>query len=214
MTPHIARSPTKTCAVLLFSLIPLLVQAEVTTYVALNAKGKKTLPQTGLRAHPCVLDTASGLVWEVKTDDNGPRDKKWTYSWHDKTLEKQRLPVGYLDGGQCMPKGRCDTESYMADINKRGLCGFRDWRLPTVEELESLLRPDAQGAKIDARFFPNTLASYFWTSRYVYSEVGGAMLVSFDLALSLEGNSASGTSVRLVRGQPNHPMSSVKNIMK
>jgi hypothetical protein len=187
-------------AVLLFCLTPALGHADASAYVALNAKGLKTNPQAGARPHSCVLDTASGLVWEVKTDDNGPADKDWIYSWYDKTLEGKGVPVGYPDSGRCGAKGRCDTQSYVADTNKRGLCGFRDWRLPTAEELEGLLRPEAPGAKIDARFFPNTPAGYFWTSDYVPTEVGGAMLVSFELSMSLLGNSASGAYVRLVRG--------------
>lgn len=186
--------------VLSFSLVPTLGHAENPSFIALNVKGQKTSPQTGARPHSCVLDNASGLVWEVKTDDNGPADKDWIYSWYDPSLVKQNFPVGYPDSGRCGSKGRCDTLSYVADTNKRGLCGFRDWRLPTAEELEGLLRPEAQGAKIDGRFFPNTPAGYFWTSNYLPSEVGGALLVSFELSLTLEGNSASGAYVRLVRG--------------
>lgn len=190
---------------LLFCLASLSAQADVTAYIALNAQGKKTLPKTGRSPHPCVRDTNSGLIWEVKTDDNSPRDKKWTYSWRDKTIESQHLPAGYPDGGHCKSPGRCDTESYVADINKRGLCGFRDWRLPTVEELEGLLRPDAQGVKIDTLFFPHTLAGYFWTRSYVPSDAGGALFVNFEWATSLEGNSASAASVRLVRGRQSLP---------
>lgn len=185
--------------ILLVHALPI-AHADDSAYVALDAKGKPTKPRDGARPHACVLDKASGLVWEVKTDDNGPHDKDWIYSWHDKTLEEKGVPVGYPDSGRCGTKGRCDTQNFVADTNKRGLCGFRDWRLPTAAELEGLLRPDAPGAKIDARFFPNTPAGYFWTGDYVPTEVGGAMLVSFELSMSLLGNSASGGYVRLVRG--------------
>jgi hypothetical protein len=187
-------------ALLLLGLTPALGHADDSAFVALDAKGKKTKPQAGARPHACVLDNASGLVWQVKTDDNGPHDKDWIYSWYDKTLEDKGVPVGYPDSGRCSAKGRCDTQAYVADTNKRGLCGFRDWRLPTAAELEGLLRPEAPGVKIDVQFFPNTPAGYFWTSDYVPTEVGGAMLVSFELSMSLLGNSASGGYVRLVRG--------------
>ena len=88
------------------ALLPVSGQAESTPYVALDAKGKKTVPKTGPRPHPCVLDTASGLVWEVKTDDRGPGDKDWSYTWYDKGKRDEGFPVGYADGGSCTHKGR------------------------------------------------------------------------------------------------------------
>ena len=30
----------------------------------------------------CVRDNVTGLMWEVKSDDNGLRDKDWTYTWY------------------------------------------------------------------------------------------------------------------------------------
>lgn len=197
-------TPWPYIALLLLCLTPTLGHADASVYVALDAKGKQAKPQAGARPHACVRDNGTGLVWEVKTDDHGPADKDWIFSWYDKTLEGKGVPVGYPDSGRCGAKGRCDTQAYVAYTNKRGLCGFRDWRLPTVQELEGLLRPEAPGAKIDARFFPNTPAGYFWTGDYVPTEVGGAMLVSFELSMSLLGNSASGGYVRLVRGPGKH----------
>lgn len=181
------------------ALLPIPGQAESSAYVALDAKGKKTVPKTGARPHPCVLDTASGLVWEVKTDDRGPGDKRWTFTWYDKTKAEEFFPVGYPDGGSCFNKGSCDTAGYVVATNKRRLCGFNDWRLPTAEELAGLLRPDLP-KKIDERFFPNSLADYYWTGTYVALEVGGAMFVSFEHGMILAGNSAAAAAVRLVRG--------------
>jgi hypothetical protein len=184
---------------LLLTLLTNLGQAESTAYVALDAKGKKTAPKAGSRPHPCVLDTATGLVWEVKTDDKGPGDKRWTYTWYDVRKRDEGFPVGYPDGGNCAQKGSCDTAGYVVATNKRRLCGFNDWRLPTDEELAGLLRPELP-KKIDERFFPNSLADYYWSSTYVALEVGGAMFMSFEYGMSLAGNSAAAASVRLVRG--------------
>lgn len=174
--------------------------AEPASLVALDAKGRTTKPRSGALPHACVLDARTGLTWEVKTDDNGLRDKDWIYSWFIGKRAETGHPVGYPNSGRCHNKQGCDTEAYASSVNKSGLCGFRDWRLPTAEELEGLLLTGREGAKIDPLFFPNTPAAYFWTSDYVPLEVGGAMLVSFELGMSLAGNSASGAYVRLVRG--------------
>lgn len=174
------------------------------SYVALDARGKPTAPRSGAKPHPCVLDSTTGLVWEVKTDDNGPSDKDWTFTWFATKRGDNDKDVGYANGGRCAAKTGCDSEGYVAATNKRKLCGYKDWRLPAAEELEGLLRPEATGAKIDPRYFPNTPANYFWTGTYVPLEVGGAMFVSFELAMVLVGNSASAAHLRLVRG-PDKP---------
>ncbi len=186
------------------ALLPAVAQTESSPYVALDAKGKKTTPKAGARPHPCVLDTASGLIWEVKTDDKGPGDKRWVYTWFDKTKRDEGFPVGYEDGGSCTHKGSCDTSGIVVAANKRRLCGFNDWRLPTADELAGLLRPELP-KKIDERFFPNSLADYYWTGTYVALEVGGAMFVSFEHGLILAGNSAAAAAVRLVRGPIKQP---------
>jgi hypothetical protein len=199
-------SPVRTCAaLLLLGASGSGNSAEPPSLVALDTKGKKVAPRSGPLPHACVLDTRTGLTWEVKTDDKGLRDKDWIYSWFTSMQAETGNPVGYPNSGRCHNKQDCDTERYAGSINKAGLCGFRDWRLPTSEELEGLLRNDREGAKIDPLYFPNTPAAYFWSSDYVPLEVGGAMLVSFELGMSLAGNSASGAYVRLVRGPAKRP---------
>lgn len=42
--------------------------------------------------------------------------------------------------------------------------GFKDWRLPTVEELFCLADRTRYKPAIDTDFFPNTPSSWFWSS--------------------------------------------------
>lgn len=111
----------------------------------------------------CVRDNVTGLVWEVKTTDSGLQDFNHTYSWVDDTANSVN------DGASCSITN-CDTASYIAAVNANGLCGFFDWRLPTHNELMSIMDyGNADGAYVDSAFFPNnspdtTTATWYWTS--------------------------------------------------
>jgi len=71
----------------------------------------------------------------------------------------------------------------------------KDWRLPTVEELRSII-DYARGAKknepaIDTKFFPDTKCSWYWTSTPCAFSEGAAWCVSFgggDVSLDDEDN--------------------------
>jgi len=44
----------------------------------------------------CVRDNVTGLVWEVKSNDGGLRDRSWTYSWYNPDVSTNRLMVARL----------------------------------------------------------------------------------------------------------------------
>jgi len=54
---------------------------------------------------------------------------------------------------------------WIKDLNRRGFAGFRDWRLPTLEEAMTLLEriPNSDGLYIDP-VFPSRKRLWMWTS--------------------------------------------------
>ena len=104
----------------------------------------------------CVRDNITGLVWETKTTDGGLRDADNTYSWY--FTDENGGYVGIQVGSAAVcTLTRCNTEAYVTALNAAGLCGFYDWRLPTHEELMSVVHfGKASGVLLDTDYFPNS----------------------------------------------------------
>lgn len=103
---------------------------------------------TGAKDWACTKDNNTGLIWEVKTDDNGLRDKDWTYSWYDPDRKTNGGISGYENasndlGGnpisRCYLTGGCNTYNYKNTVNLHKLCGFDNWRIPLLSEWSTLV---------------------------------------------------------------------------
>lgn len=129
----------------------------------------------------CVRDNTTGLIWETKASDGGLQDINATFSWF--ASENNGGFAGDEHGaGAVCSLTNCNTEAYIAAINTQGLCGFYDWRLPTHDELMSILDFGAVSAlKIDRDYFPMPSVSHQAPSWY-WSSQPGADGVADDLA--------------------------------
>ncbi|MFV2060722.1 MAG: DUF1566 domain-containing protein [Gammaproteobacteria bacterium] len=119
----------------------------------------------------CVQDTITGLMWETKTD-SGLQSSFYTYSWYNSNTLNNGGDAGTPNGGICFDTVNCDTEKYVAEINRISLCGYSDWRLPNLEEMRSIVnyKDDFALIMIDRDFFVNTRSSVlYWTSSTVYA---------------------------------------------
>lgn len=134
-------------------------QMEHPHYVKISSGGESLKPWQGPWA--CVMDKNTHLLWEIKTDDETIHDADWTYSWFDGD-------VGEPDKGDCFYRnGRCDTQALITRTNHSKLCGVQNWRLPTLEELQSLIEHNdhPQQAQIATDFFPRIKNSDYWTQQ-------------------------------------------------
>ena len=169
-------------------------------FTVLDASGQPTTPTSGVTPHPCVRDNVSGLIWEVKTDDGGLRDQDWTYTWYD-SVHNYSGNAGTASGtSNCQTEGRCDTEKYVADVNATALCGYTDWRMPSLKALQDIVHLGSAGPAIDPTYFPNTGGGHFWSgSPYAYSS-SFAWYVGFSYGSVYYSFRYDDGSVRLVRG--------------
>jgi len=169
------------------------------SFTKLDANGNP-LPANAA-AWSCVRDNVTGRVWEVKIDDGGLRDKDWTYSWYNPETSTNGGSAGYADyGNNCFDPTRCDTDKFVADVNTQGLCGKRDWRLPSQVELLSIVSNNRYNPAIDAAWFPNTPSSWFWSSSPDANYPNHAWNVNFNNGNVNYGNKLNAYYVRLVRG--------------
>lgn len=186
--------------------VPLVLLAvpERTAPVSSTANSRKPGPERPGAATPAkgqrFLTDAQGTVSDTQT-----------------RLMWMRCSAGQSWNGQtCIGQpNMLDWQTASRERN-RGFAGFSDWRLPTLEELRSLVycstgrhvTPNASDAAcagsfvkptIDPTLFPNTVAGWYWSSTSFTGNSMSAWYVSFSTGES--GNYGTGNPryVRFVR---------------
>lgn len=158
----------------------------------------------------CVRDNVTGLVWEVKTDDTMLHGSVHTYSWF-LTEQNGGLPGDVSGAGTSCTIAQCNTLDFIAAVNAQGLCNFFDWRLPTHNELLSVLHLGKNSSPlIDDEYFPNTnegIAAplFYWTSQPSVDGVSNdaaqnAWTIDYATGNDNFLNKSTPARVRLVRG--------------
>lgn len=211
MTKHLQRRRSALLALTLCTSAALLAgcskREPITfTFERLNADGSAYTGAGSFATEPwgCVLDVRTSLMWEVKSDVPGLRHTANTYTWHfpPESDIYTRGDAGKANGGSCNGSD-CDTWAFEKAVNEQGLCGYHDWRIPTKEELGSIVDPriEPPGPTLDHTYFPNTANADHWTSTAYAYYSPGAWAWSFFNGLDRVDEKEKAMHIRLVRGE-------------
>lgn len=156
----------------------------------------------------CTRDNVTGLIWEVKQGiNNHLRSANHLYSWFDPNVGAGNNP-GVQNGGFCAATdGSCETNAFNTDthafvqaVNEAGLCGANDWRLPTVDELNTLTHRGAEsGPAISANRFPGTASADYWTATTIAGFSDEAWRINFANGDDRRDAKSEAHRIRLVR---------------
>ncbi|MBI3246902.1 MAG: DUF1566 domain-containing protein [Deltaproteobacteria bacterium] len=125
-----------------------------------------------------VTDANTGLMWEKKDDSNGLHDKDNAYDW------------------------ALATGTWVSSVSAEGGTGFagrNDWRVPTAQELQSIVDYSRTSPASDPVFGP-TLASGYWSSTSSANGPSDAWVVFFSDGVVITSGKSGPFIVRAVRG--------------
>ncbi|MCI5116328.1 MAG: DUF1566 domain-containing protein [Candidatus Electrothrix sp. AW2] len=168
-----------------FFLMLCCMASAATVHAACNSNIPASTPDSQL------IDNGDGTVTDTKTD----------------LMWKQ-----CLEGlsGDCF--GTADTFTWQQALQQPGkindtggFAGYTDWRLPNIQELNSLVEEQCYSPAINLTYFPNTPSGAVWSGSPFAGNSDSAWGVHFDLGCSgnddysSEVNRLNEYAVRLVR---------------
>jgi hypothetical protein len=172
------------------------------SYTKLDAYGND-LPDSATTWY-MVRDNVTRLIWEMKNnkddkaDYSNPHDADNKYTWYDSNPATNGGNAGTQSAGK-------DTESFLKALNDSNYGGYNDWRLPAIKELASIVHFGNYKPAINTTYFPNTAASWYWSSTTDVGNTGYAWGVYFGHGRVYYGYKSYAGYVRAVRGGQSGP---------
>ncbi len=200
-------------------------------FTKLNADGEPVSdPSDVNELFYCVKDNVTGLTWEAKKSGDATliNHKNDMFYWLDERSEWNAGVIGTKDADRTGSEryaetGRhcagfveddestwCNTQAFVGRMNAtndgQGYCGFSDWRLPSIEELNSLVdygSPSSanNGYQIatDESYFKWTQGRHYWTRTNDARLNAKAWTINFAFGAHYSESKSTAWHVRLVR---------------
>jgi hypothetical protein len=134
-----------------------------------------------------------------------PRGKGFQHQFEAKTIKNEDVvfdassDLMWQQGGSYQKIKYDAAKKYVDDLNKKGFAGFKDWRLPTLEEAMSLMETEKKNGNLYIDPVFDKQQEWIWTSNLLQGESRAAWVVGFDLGSCLWSVLDYGICVRAVR---------------
>ena len=126
-----------------------------------------------------VSDTKTGLTWKKCSEGQSGVDCRigtaTTYTWQGALQQAQRVN------------------------NNGGFAGYKNWRLPSIKELSSIVEEQCIEPSINLAVFPESPSYWYWSSSPSADYSSDAWYVYFYYGYSYDGSKYINRFVRLVR---------------
>jgi hypothetical protein len=161
-------------------------------YIKMDANGN-ALPDDAT-SWAMVRDSVTGLIWEIKQMADGiqnysnPNDADNDYTWY--------APDDPQDSG--VENNQINTHAFIQHLNQKQWGGFSNWRLPTIQELETLINHSETGPAI-ADVFTATKNDGYWSSTTA-NRPEMARVITFNDGMNIFNQKSNKRYVRAVVG--------------